>query len=103
MSLGAWVLAAALICLAIKLVGYLVPASVLEKPRLAHTAAMVTCGMLAALVVTQTFAAGDALVVDARLVAVAVAAIALWLRAPFIVVVVLGAVAAAAVRALGWG
>lgn len=103
MSLWFWVLAAALVCAAIKLAGYLVPSSVLENPRIAHTAAMVTCGLLAALVITQTFADGAALVLDARLVAVVVAAVALWFRAPFIVVVILGAVAAALVRALGWG
>ena len=103
MSLWVWVLIAALVCVALKLVGYLVPTEVLENRRLAHTAAMVTCALLAALVVTQTFAEGTALVIDARLVAVAVAALALWLRAPFIVVVILGAAAAAAVRALGWG
>jgi hypothetical protein len=103
MSLWLWVVLAALVCVAFKLAGYLVPARVLENPRVAHTAAMVTCGLLAALVVTQTFASGAALVIDARLAAVAVAAVALWLRAPFIVVVLLGALAAAGVRALGWG
>lgn len=103
MNLWTWVLIASLICAAIKLAGYLVPSEVLDNPRVAHTAAMVTCGLLAALVVTQTFADGAALVLDARLVAVVVAAVALWLRAPFIVVVVLGAVAAALVRMLGWG
>lgn len=103
MTLWSWVLIASLICVAIKIVGYLVPPEVLEKPRVAHTAAMVTCGLLAALVVTQTFASGASLTVDARLAAVAVAAVALWLRAPFILVVILGALAAAGVRALGWG
>lgn len=103
MTLWMWVLLASLVCVAIKLAGYLVPTDLLDNPRIAHTAAMVTCGMLAALVVTQALADGTALVVDARLVAVAVAAVALWLRAPFIVVVLLGALAAAGVRALGWG
>ena len=103
MSLWAWVLLAAAICAAIKLVGYLVPTEVLENARIAHTAAMVTCALLAALVVAQTFADGARLVIDARLAAVVVAAVALWLRAPFIVVVLLGALAAAGVRALGWG
>lgn len=103
MSLWGWVLAAALICAGIKLAGYLVPARVVENPRVAHTAAMVTCGLLAALVVTQTFADGAALVIDARLAAIVVAAVALWLRAPFIVVVILGAVTAAGVRLLGIG
>jgi hypothetical protein len=60
--------------------------------------------MLAALVATQTLGGPDGtLVVDARVAAVGVAVVALLLRAPFIVVVVLGAVTAAALRALGWG
>ena len=60
--------------------------------------------MLAALVATQTLRrAGGPLVVDARLAAVGVAVVALLLRAPFIVVVVLGGATAAALRALGWG
>lgn len=103
MNLWLWVVLASLACLAIKLAGYLVPPQVLENPRVAHSAAMVTCGLLAALVVTQTFASGSALVLDARVAAIAVAAAALALRAPFIVVVILGALAAAGVRALGWG
>src|SRR5690606_38060788 len=97
MTMWAWLVLASLVCLVIKVAGYLVPSKVLENPRIAHTAAMVTCGLLAALVVTQTFADGAALVIDARLAAVAVAAVALWLRLPFIVVVLLGALAAASV------
>lgn len=103
MTPGWWLVIASLICLGMKIAGYLVPGAVLDNPRIAHTAAMVTCGLLAALVVTQTFAIGTTLVVDARLVAVVVAAIALARRAPFILVVVLGAIAAALTRALGWG
>jgi hypothetical protein len=34
---------------------------------------------------------------------VAAAGVALWLRAPFIVVVILAAAVAAGLRALGWG
>jgi hypothetical protein len=99
-----WVLVAAVACLAIKLLGYLVPPQVLENPRVAHTAGMVTVGLLAALVVIQTFGGpGGSVVLDARLVAIGVAAIALACRAPFLVVVVLGAASAALVRMLGWG
>ncbi len=46
---------------------------------------------------------GRELSLDARLPAVAVAAVALALRAPFVVVVLLAAVTAAGLRALGWG
>lgn len=97
-----WVIAAGVACLAQKLLGYLVPSKALENPRVAYTAGGVTVGLLAALVVTQTFADGSTLVLDARLAAVIVAAIALWLRAPFIVVVALGALTAALLRLAGW-
>jgi hypothetical protein len=57
--------------------------------------------MLAALVVANTFGAGQALVLDARAAGVAAAAVAAWRRAPFLVVIVLGAAVTALVRALG--
>lgn len=57
--------------------------------------------LLAALVVTQTFGKDGHLVLDARVVGVAVAAIALALRAPVLVAVALAVVATATVRAFG--
>jgi len=87
---------------AIKLVGHLLPEHWLAEPRVARTAALVTVALLAALVAIQTFASGQGLTVDARLPALVVAAVALVLRAPFLLVVVLGAGTAALVRALGW-
>jgi hypothetical protein len=51
-------------------------------------------------VVTQTLAVGDSLVIDARLVGVAVAAVALFFRAPLLVVVVLAAASTALLRLL---
>jgi len=51
----------------------------------------------------QTFADGQALVIDARLAGVAAAVIALLLRAPFLVVVLVAAVTAAVLRAAGLG
>ena len=57
----------------------------------------------AALVVAQAFLGpGGTRVLDSRAGAVAVAAVALTLRAPFIAVVLLGGAAAAALRLLGW-
>lgn len=101
MSLWIWIIAAAVGCLAQKLIGYYLPTKALENPRVAETAGGVTVGLLAALVMTQTFASGSSLTLDARFAAVVVAVIALWLRAPFIVVVLLGAVTAAVLRAAG--
>jgi hypothetical protein len=59
--------------------------------------------LLASLVVVQTLGGpAGTLVIDARVAAVVVAVVALLLRAPFILVVALGAVVAAGLRALGW-
>ncbi|WP_444662205.1 AzlD domain-containing protein [Cellulomonas sp. CW35] len=95
------VLVGAAVVLAIKLVGHLVPERWLAEPRVARTASLVTVALLSALVAVQAVAQGQALVADARLPALAVAAVALALRAPFVVVVVLAAATAAGLRALG--
>jgi hypothetical protein len=91
------------VCLGLKLLGAFVPREVLDKPVIGSVMALVTVALLAGLFATQTAAAGHGLVIDARLAAVAVAAVALWRKAPFIVVVVLAAMVAAGLRALGWG
>jgi hypothetical protein len=89
-------------CYAFKLAGQSVPASVLDRPLVHETADALPIALLSALVVVQTFADGQALVLDARVAGVAAAAVALLLRAPFLVVVVTAAVVAAGFRALGW-
>ncbi|MCK9795597.1 AzlD domain-containing protein [Isoptericola sp. 4D.3] len=101
--LWATVLVASLLSLALKLAGHLIPQHWLATERVQRTSTLVTVALLVSLVVVQTFADGQALVVDARVPALAVAAIALALRAPFIVVVLLAAATAAGLRALGWG
>lgn len=98
-----WVLVSSAISYVVKLAGYLVPPEPLQRDRVRHAAAQLTVGLLASLVMINTFGAGQGLAVDARLVALAVAVVALLLRAPFLLVVVLGAIAAALARALGWG
>ena len=102
MSLWFWLLLACLLAYAWKLVGYFVPARLLEDPRMSRVAGTMTIGLLASLTVVNTFATGQSLVVDARLGALAAAAIALALRAPFLVVVLAGAGTAALLRILGW-
>ena len=86
-----------------KWAGYAVPARWLQHPRMARVAGAITVALLAALTVMNTFAAGTGLVLDARLAALAVAALALWARLAFLLVVVLGAAAAALVRWSGLG
>ena len=56
--------------------------------------------LLAALVVTQAFADGRSLVVDARAAGLGAAAVAVALRAPLLAVIVVAAAATALVRAL---
>jgi len=102
MSLWIWLLIACALAYAWKLVGYLVPAKLLEDPRMSRVAGTMTIGLLASLTVVNSAASGQSLAADARLGALAAAAIALALRAPFLLVVVLGAGTAAVLRMLGW-
>ncbi|PJJ63319.1 AzlD domain-containing protein [Compostimonas suwonensis] len=99
MNLWQIVIIASIACLVIKLAGYLVPPHWLEKPRPARIADLLTVALLAALIGVQTLGAGQAVVVDARLPAVIVAAGLYALRVPFIVVVIAAALVAAALRA----
>lgn len=96
------VLIASAAVLALKLLGYLVPPAFVERPTPARVATLLTVALLAALVVTQTLQHGTGIQVDARLPALAVAALLLAVRAPFIVVVVAAALVAALLRLLGW-
>ena len=84
-----------------KWAGYAVPARWLQHPRMARVAGAITVALLSALTVMNTFASGAHLVVDARLAALIAAGLALWARLPFLLVVVLGAGTAGAVR--WWG
>ena len=95
------IVVASVVCFGLKLAGHLVPEHWLAQPRVARTAALVTVALLSALVAVQALTSGRAVVVDARLPALAVAAVALVLRAPFVVVVLLAALTAAGLRALG--
>lgn len=88
-------------CYAVKLIGLLVPAGALEKPLVRRLAALLPVALLAALTAQQTFGDGQALVLDARAAGVAAAAVALVLRAPFLLVVGAAVVVTAGVRGLG--
>nr|WP_245192653.1 AzlD domain-containing protein [Arthrobacter pigmenti] len=96
-----WILIACVVAYLTKLAGYLVPAKVMENPQMTRVAGTLTIGLLASLTAVNTFSTGQVLVVDARLAALVAAGVALWLRAPFLVVVLAGAAAAAVARLLG--
>jgi hypothetical protein len=66
--------------------------------RLLQMAGLLPAALLPALVAVNTFAGDRRLVLDARAVGLAVALIATWRRAPFVVVVVSAAAATALVR-----
>jgi uncharacterized membrane protein len=70
------------------------------SPRVERLLDLVAPAILAALVVTETFASGRHFVVDARLAGVGAAIVLVLLRAPLWLVVVCGALATAGVRAL---
>jgi len=95
------IVAACVVGFLTKLLGYLVPKKWLTNPRIARVAGTLTIGLLASLTVANAVATGQELAVDSRLGALVAAAVALWLKAPFLVVVIVGAAAAAGLRVLG--
>ncbi|WP_371662936.1 AzlD domain-containing protein [Streptomyces sp. NBC_00280] len=92
--------ATALGCYVVKLVGLLVPAGVLERPLVRRLAALLPVALLAALTAQQAFADGRVLVLDAKAAGLAAAAVALVLRAPFLLVVAAAVAVTAGVRAM---
>jgi branched-subunit amino acid transport protein len=92
------ILGAGVGCYALKLAGLSIPAAVLERPLVERIADLIPVALLAALVAVQVFARGPHLTLDARAAGLAVAVVALMLRAPFLVVVVAAALTAALLR-----
>lgn len=102
MSLWTTVILASILSFAIKFSGFLVPQTMLEKPRFTRVTNLLTVAMLAALVAVQTLAVGQSIEIDARVPAVIVAAILFALRVPFIIVVIVAGVVAVVFRNVGW-
>jgi uncharacterized membrane protein len=96
----AGVLVASAACYVLKLAGLSLPQSWLQDARIQRTVPLLPVALLAALIATLTFSTGHRLTVDVRAAALAVAAIAVVLRAPFLVVVAAGATTAALLRLL---
>ncbi len=95
------IVASALVVWALKTLGYLVPARLVEGPLMSRVAELVTVALLASLVVSQSLQSGGGLTVDARLPAVGVAALLLYFRAPFLVVLIAAGAVAAGLRFFG--
>ena len=83
-----------------KAAGAFVPRGWVSGPRVRSVLALLPPAMLGALVLTQVAGSGDGLVLDLRLLGLAVAAVALALRAPFLLTLVLAVVATALARLL---
>jgi branched-subunit amino acid transport protein len=90
---------------AFKLAGLSIPSRFFAHPVATRVIDALPVALLAALIAVQVFATGDRagqhIVLDARAAGLGVAAVALLLRAPFLVVVALAALTAALLRL--WG
>ena len=69
-------------------------------PMLDRCLALIPAALIAAIVVKDTFSVGQHLQLDARAAGVGAAVIAAWRRAPLLVVIVVGAVVTAGLRAV---
>jgi uncharacterized membrane protein len=87
-------------CFALKLAGLSVPDRVLNHPVTIRAADLIPVGLLGALVAVQVLGGDHALVLDARLAALAVAFVLLTLRVPFLPMVFAAAATAALLRLL---
>ncbi|MGA1031104.1 MAG: AzlD domain-containing protein, partial [Ilumatobacteraceae bacterium] len=85
---------------ALKVLGFVVVGGRTMPPVLNRCLALIPASLLAALVAKDTFTTAQELVLDARAVGLVVAIVAVWRKAPFIVVVVVAMAATALVRAL---
>ena len=85
------------IAFALKYTGHNVPEKIFSHPKVQAINALIPIALLSALVAVQTFTEKSKLMVDHRLAGVGVAMIALFLKAPFPVVVISAAVSSAAI------
>jgi len=90
MAIGAW---------GQRLAGAFLVGPLLERrPLLARAAGLIPAAVVMAVIVSLTLVRGGSLVVDERLAGLAVAALLVWRRAPFIVVVLAAAAVTAGLR-----
>jgi uncharacterized membrane protein len=92
------VIAASIAVFSWKFLGYLVPERYVSNPRFKQLADAITVGLLSALVGIQGFTSDSQFTVDSRLPALILAAVLLYFRMPFIVVIAGAAAFSAAIR-----
>ncbi|CAB4873741.1 MAG: AzlD domain-containing protein [Actinobacteria bacterium] len=81
----------------LKYAGHSIPQRLLENPRLQRVNALIPIALLSALVAVQTFTSESKVMIDHRIAGVSVAVVALFLKAPFPVVVLSAAFTSAAI------
>jgi hypothetical protein len=81
---------------ALKYSGHSVPERWLSHPKIQRVNALIPIALLSALVAVQSFSEKSKLMIDQRFVGLIVAMMALFLKAPFPVVVIAAAVSSAA-------
>jgi hypothetical protein len=96
------VIVASLGAFALKFAGYLLGEKFAQNPRFRRVSDLMPVGLLAGLIIVQALSSQQQLVLDGRLVGVAVAVILLLRRAPFIAVILSAALITAVGRAFGW-
>ncbi len=94
------VIATSFIAFMLKYLGQAVPAAWLENARIQKFALYLPTALLAALVAVQSLGREKNIVFDARSIGVVVAAVALFFKAPFPVVVLLAALTSAGIHQL---
>ncbi len=99
MSWGA-LLALCGISYALKAIGPVLAGGRELRPAIRRALDLVAVPLLSALILVQTVSDGHPFVLDARVPALGVAAVLVWRRAPFLVVVLAAAVSAALLRAI---
>lgn len=99
-SIWVGVLGASAIAFFWKYLGHSIPKKYLQNARMLRINALIPIALLSALVGVQTFAQKNQLVIDQRLAGVAVALIALILKAPYFIVVISAAVTSAFIYSL---
>jgi uncharacterized membrane protein len=92
------VIAASIAVFSWKFLGYLVPERYVANPRFKQLADAITVGLLSALVGIQGFTSDSQFTIDSRLPALILAAVLLYFRMPFIVVIAGAAAFSAAIR-----
>ena len=94
------IIATSFIAFMLKYLGQAVPAAWLENARIQKFALYLPTALLAALVAVQSLGSEKNIVFDARSIGVLVAAVALFFKAPFPVVVLLSALTSAGIHQL---